>query len=104
MLIVLNALAYICFPVYALFNCIATSIIILIEMVLQCIIFKACLKDGFTYSLATTTPIVAIVCVILGITAKNGFNNINLFMAIILIIIQTSLLLILKKYLVRNFK
>ena len=67
-------------------------------MVLQCAIFKARLKDGFTYSLATTTPIVAIACIILGITAKNGFeNNINLFVAIILIIIQTSILLISKK-------
>ena len=79
MLIALNVIALFCFPAYPLFNCVATSIIIVIEMIIQCAISKVCLKDGFKYSLATLMPIGAIVCIVLGVTANDRFeNNINL--------------------------
>ena len=98
MLIALNIIALLCFPAYPLFNCVATSIIIAIEMIIQCAISKVCLKDGFKYSLATLMPIGAIVCIVLGVTANDRFeNNINLYIAIVLIIIQISLTLISKK-------
>lgn len=98
MLIALNVIALLCFPAYPLFNCVATSIIIVIEMIIQCAISKVCLKDGFKYSLATLMPIGAIVCIVLGVTANDRFeNNINLYLVIVLIIIQISLILISKK-------
>lgn len=98
MLIALNVIAYLCFTAYPLFNCIATSIIIVIEMILQCAISRVRLKDGFKFSLASLMPIGAIVCIILGVTAHDRIeNNINLYIAIVLIIIQISLILISKK-------
>lgn len=98
MLIALNVIALLCFPAYPLFNCIATSIIIAVEMILQCAISKVRLKDGFKFSLATLMPIGAFVCIILGVTAHDSLeNNINLYVVIVLIIIQISLMLISKK-------
>lgn len=97
MLIALNVIALLCFPAYPLFNCIATSIIIAIEMILQCAISKVHFKDGFKFSLATLMPIGAIVCIVLGVTAHDRFeNNINLYVVIVLIILQISLMLISK--------
>lgn len=104
MLIALNVIAYLFFTAYPLFNRIATSIIIVTEMILQCAISKVWLKDGFKFSLAILMPIGAIVCIILGVTAYDRIeNNVNLYTAIILIIIQISLILISKK-LSENFK
>lgn len=98
MLIALNVIAFLCFPAYPLFNCIATSIIIAIEMILLCAISKVRLKDGFKLSLAALMPIGAIVCIILGVTAYDSLeNNINLYIVIVLIITQISLMLISKK-------